>query len=941
MIKKFLTVSWWICVSGVSVIAQSSLDDLNIIFKNDFENSTVGVYSRDEWYRDWNKPYYDQRLDKTDIVQDFSDTDNPTKVVQYNFPAGSLGPSEGGGQWRTKFANQDELYISYDIMFMPGFQYALGGKIPGAIGGELPDFMRPSGYNGFTGGLMFKGDHRLVFYMYYPDQSFEEGGTSFTWGGVNYPKGYFLPSSVEVNYGSGEACYMHPGEWHNITYRMVMNTLQSEGHGNYDGIIEAYFDGKLVTQLSKLLFRQTSQLAIDCMKMVTFFGGGTDEWRNPIDEWIRMDNVILYTFKNDVNVPRGNTLSSTDRTINYWRQFSSIPTTVPDAPISLTSTAQTKSSISLRWQDRSINEKGFKIFRSTSPEGGFVEIASLTANVNNFTDNSLKPGTNYFYKVLAYNDIGNSNETSVLRIATLPIILPADPAGLTVSQLSYTKVILTWNDRSSNETNFELERLGPNNPNIINTFKLNANTTTFSDEGLQMNVTYTYRIRAYNNDGYSAYSNTVQVITPYLALPAAPSMLKSKEFTEKSITIRWNDNSNNESGFIITRLEGNNPANPVTIRMNANDTVLTDQNLLPNTTYIYTVKAVNEAGNSPLSNKDVASTLSLAETKRVKDGLIAYYNFGYDPDYIIHDLSEYGEPLNLKIQKSSAVSWNENNRLEVLSNTALVSTTPAEKITSALRKTGELSLECWIRPAEPNILSSCRVVSMGISDSEVGFVLDQNFSDVNDEKLLNYSMRVQTESTNKSGYPEITPFKDIAFLNMQHVVYVRDTLGEESMYINGQKTASGFRPNSFDTWSKGFYLKLGNENDMNHPWRGTFYALAVYNKSLTPTQIRQNYNLGPCDSISSDNLDFEISLFPNPVSDILHVSIMPVEFRDMISRTTVRLLDVYGKIYYEEVVFNPNIQTTKDIDVSGLSSGIYLLQVLSGSYHKSVKFIVQ
>ena len=941
------------CIA-IAVNAQSSLDDLNVIYKHDFENNTVGDYLRSEWERDWPNSVVEQRLDATDIAQDFSDPVNPTKTVQYNYPAGSYGPDQGGGQWWHHFDKQDELYTSYDIMFMPGFEYKLGGKIPGITGGAFTDFKRPTGYDGFTGGLMFKEDGHIVFYMYYPDQSFVEGGTSFTWGGLNYPDGYFLPSTVVVNYGTNQACYMRPGEWHNITYRTVLNSINGDGSANYDGIMEAYFDGKLVTQLSHLLFRRTTDLGIDCLRMVTFFGGTGPDWENPIDEWTRIDNVIMYTYNGNMDVPRGNTLSPTDRTIHYWRQFGSLTQSVPDTPGSLSASNQSTSSITLNWQDRSTNEQGFKLFRSTELAGNYAEIASMAANVNSYTDQSLALGATYYYKLIAFNDFGYSAETSVLEASTLANNLPATPGGLSATTNSDGTVSLLWTDNSTNETRFDIERGGPDNLNNTTTLYANENITNYTDSKVQAHSTYSYVIRAHNSDGYSAYSNSVQITTPDVvvpppppppppsAIPSAPSYLKGKEFTDKSITIRWNDNSNNESGFIITRAPGTDPSDTVNIRMSANDTLYTDTHLSSNRTYIYTVKAVNEAGISAPTNV-VASTLSYAETRRIKDGLIAYYNFGYDPAYIIRDLSGYGDPLNLKIMQPNAVRWNDYNRLEVLNSTALVSEAPASKLTTAVNKTGELTMECWIQPTEPFTSSNSRVISLSLNDAEIGFVLDQEYTENANEKSLGYSVRMQTTSTNESGYPAITPASKLNHLNLQHVAYVRDTTGNEVIYVNGKIAAEGFRPSDLNIWKSNFYLRLGNENDLAHPWEGTFYSMAIYNKALSKSDINHNFSLGPCDTIRTNGMDFNILFYPNPATtkDKINIEIVPVSREYYLPQTSIRVLDMFGKVYYEETIFNPNIQYYTQLDVSHFPSGIYFLQVMSGTNQKSTKLIIQ
>ncbi len=434
----------------------SSIDDLNLIFRHDFESNSIGDYVFQEWNRDWLNPPWNNRQSTLDITQDYTDNANPTKVMKMYYPANSLGPSEGGtNYWTNLSAKYDEMYVSYDVMFMPGFEFQQGGKLPSVRGGSVEtegDFFKPDGYDGFAGGIMFKENGRLVFYIYYPDSNLDKYGTSFGWGVNTYPTDYFYPSSVVVEYGSGDIPYCTAGEWHNITYRMVLNSVNSSGGGNFDGILEAWFDGKLVTQISHILFRQTLDLGIDCLRMVSFFGGDTDDWRNPIDEWLKIDNVMLYTYRDYIDVPRGNTLSPTNRTINYQGQFSVPHTTVPNAPSSLTASAQGPTSINLNWQDKSNIEYGFRLYRANSAGGDFAEIATLTSNVTGYTDNSLLPGTTYYYKVLAYNEIGASGTTPELSASTLnpvnsPLAQPYEIQSVSspciVSDYFYVPVVKT------------------------------------------------------------------------------------------------------------------------------------------------------------------------------------------------------------------------------------------------------------------------------------------------------------------------------------------------------------------------------------------------------------------------------------------------------------------------------------------------------------------
>ena len=54
------------------------------------------------------------------------------QAMQWNFPEGSLGPDAGRELGVAPGISYDEIYFSYDVMFKPGFEFVLGGKIPGA-----------------------------------------------------------------------------------------------------------------------------------------------------------------------------------------------------------------------------------------------------------------------------------------------------------------------------------------------------------------------------------------------------------------------------------------------------------------------------------------------------------------------------------------------------------------------------------------------------------------------------------------------------------------------------------------------------------------------------------------------------------------------------------------------------------------------------------------
>jgi FtsP/CotA-like multicopper oxidase with cupredoxin domain len=196
-------------------------------------------------------------------------------------------------------------------------------------------------------------------------------------------------------------------------------------------------------------------------------------------------------------------------------QSNSISLVAPAAPTKLVAIASVLSAnpptVSLTWVDNSNNETGFTIQRATNT--GFtagLTVFAVGANVTTYTDTTVVINTKYYYRVLAYNPIGNSAWSNTAN-ATTPRQLPAAPSNLAVGTITRTTVALTWTDNATNETGFVIQRArnaafttGATST-TVNTPNLAARTMT----GLTRNTTYYYRVAAHNAAGNSAWSNVV------------------------------------------------------------------------------------------------------------------------------------------------------------------------------------------------------------------------------------------------------------------------------------------------------------------------------------------------------------------------------------------------------------------------------------------------
>lgn len=90
----------------------------------------------------------------------------------------------------------------------------------------------------------------------------------------------------------------------------------------------------------------------------------------------------------------------------------------PATPGQLKANALSATVIKLSWDDKSYNEDGFIIKKSTDPGNDFTTAGTVGKNTTSFTDQDLQQSTKYYYKVQAFNDVGKSAFTSQASATT-------------------------------------------------------------------------------------------------------------------------------------------------------------------------------------------------------------------------------------------------------------------------------------------------------------------------------------------------------------------------------------------------------------------------------------------------------------------------------------------------------------------------------------------
>ena len=133
------------------------------------------------------------------------------------------------------------------------------------------------------------------------------------------------------------------------------------------------------------------------------------------------------------------------------------------------------------------------------------------ANDDSKIDNLFRVSSTGCYRWIYFelNLMGDPETPFQLEVSTPP----EAPTSLTAIAASATQINLSWQDNSTNETGFKIERSQSSSGGYTQIATMGANITTYNNTNLKRGTTYYYRVRAYNDGGDSGYSNIASATT--------------------------------------------------------------------------------------------------------------------------------------------------------------------------------------------------------------------------------------------------------------------------------------------------------------------------------------------------------------------------------------------------------------------------------------------
>jgi len=271
------------------------------------------------------------------------------------------------------------------------------------------------------------------------------------------------------------------------------------------------------------------------------------------------------------------------------------------APSNLTIVQNNVYTFTLNWTDNSLGEDGFRIERKID-SGDFVVLNTTTGT--SYVDDSVSKlsYSTVYYRVCAYIGTNSSNYASNSSSVNFPA-----PSNLTYTKENINTIRLNWQDNSTGEDGFKIDKkIGTGEWNI-GFSSLGSNITTWTDTGAEINQDIQYQVYAYKGSNNSGTLTTATIDNTF----PAPSSLSVSQLNVTSLTLAWNDNSKGEEKFEIERKLTADASYEKIDEIPGSDTSTkswTDYTAEPNLSYDYRVKAVKGTDSSAFSAQTFVNT---------------------------------------------------------------------------------------------------------------------------------------------------------------------------------------------------------------------------------------------------------------------------------------------------------------------------------------------
>lgn len=249
---------------------------------------------------------------------------------------------------------------------------------------------------------------------------------------------------------------------------------------------------------------------------------------------------------------------------------------------------------------------GYHLYRAANAQGPFTRVTASPLNAT--THNDLTAAGSYTYMVRAikleqsgsgsYFNASQGILGSVTITGGTTVQPPAVPANFT-ARLQNNQAVLTWNGVSGAD-GYQVEYT-VNNGRWFELGSYSASQTSANSATLAEGNTYSYRLRAFNAAGFSAYTGVQNLtVAPTVQPPGVPTNFRAGTVTHNSITVQWNAVASATDYELGYRKASVSSATYTTL---GTATTFTLSNAAAQTEYVFHVRSKNSAGASAFSDE--------------------------------------------------------------------------------------------------------------------------------------------------------------------------------------------------------------------------------------------------------------------------------------------------------------------------------------------------
>ncbi len=541
-------------------------------------------------------------------------------------------------------------------------------------------------------------------------------------------------------------------------------------------------------------------------------------------------------------------------------------------------------------------------------------------NTAGATNRIMVKGSNHIFF-----DVSNTNFT--ITAGSADTVAPSTPLNLVASGTTQTTTNLSWSASTDN--------VGVTGYNVYQGVTLigTSATTSFAVTGLTPSTAYTFAVSARdaagNQSGQSASAfATTLAPAPDTTAPTAPTLVASGT-TTTSTNLSWSGATDNiaVTGYDVFR-------NGVLLGSTTTATTFAVTGLASSTTFAFTVKAKDAAGNSSLASNTVNVTTLTPDTTAPST-----------PTLSASGTTSSGTTLSwtAATDNVAVTGYNVYRGTTLLGSTTTATTFAVTGLTASTAYTFYVQ----VRDAAGNISLASNTVNVTTLANTVTYCTS-SATNTADERIGRVQFgTINNASTGTAGYENFTAISTNAVPGTAYTITVTP-FWTSTVWSEGYAVWIDYNNNG--VFTDAGELVFSKATSTVTPATGTVTIPAGTSLGSKRMRVSMRYNATPTSScgsftygqvedytvnitsvareIESASETLSISIYPNPVNgEVIFIS--PIE------NATYKVINMVGQEISKGRIIN------NEIPVANISAGTYLLEVSTNDKSVVKRFIKQ